>query len=107
MKMNFETTETKSKISKGKLLLLTFGGAILIFIMIRAMNEGVQLQQQKDSSKASVSAKEVVPVAAMALQNEFAQNGDSATKKYKDKTVLVRGIIAEIDKYHSGESFII
>jgi tRNA_anti-like len=103
MELNIERKEKKK--SPLKLLLLIVGGAVLIMIMVNSMQEAYQLQHAPDA-KAKVSA-EAIPVSAVSLQNEYALNEDSAAKKYKDKLVLVNGKITEIDKYHTGESYII
>jgi hypothetical protein len=105
--MNFETTEEQTKMPKWKLLLLGCGGIILIMIMVHAMNESIELEKNSERDKTPILSGTVISVSSISLQNEFALYADSATKKYKDKIVLVNGKIAEIDKYNSGESFLI
>jgi hypothetical protein len=105
--INITTEDEKVKSPKWKSVVLLFGGTILLMIMVHAMQDAMYLQQDvNNKTKASLSG-EVIAVSANALQSEYAANEDSTTIKYKDKQVLVTGKIEEIDKYPTGESFVI
>jgi hypothetical protein len=104
---NITSKEKKAKSPKWKSVVLLFGGTILLMIMVHAMQDAMYLQQDVNNKTKASLPGEVVAVSANALQSEYAANEDSTTIKYKDKQVLVTGKIEEIDKYPTGESFII
>jgi len=104
---NITSKEKKAKSPKWKFVVLLFGGTILLMIMVHAMQDAMYLQQDVNNKTKESLPGEVVAVSANALQSEYAANEDSTTIKYKDKQVLVTGKIEEIDKYPTGESFVI
>jgi len=101
------TKEEKVKSPKWKSVVLLFGGTILLMIMVHAMQDAMYLQQDVNNKTKASLPGEVVAVSANSLQSEYAANEDSTAVKYKGKQVLVTGKIEEIDKYATGESFII
>jgi len=96
-----------NRMPRWKIFTLVVGGAILIFIMVRSMQEAYALQQDTDAKGKSADKGLVVSLSAEALQGAYASHADSTTKMYKDKTVLISGKISEVDKYHTGEPYII
>jgi hypothetical protein len=105
--MDFEAKETTTPSPKWKSVVLLFGGTILIMIMVHAMQDAMQLSNDSSGKAKASFTGEVIAITATALQNEYVLNEDSTSKKYKDKQVLVTGKIAEVDKYRTGESFIV
>jgi hypothetical protein len=105
--MTTEIKEKKVKKSRWKSLVLLFGGTVLIMIMVHAMQDAMDLKDNVQG-KAKLSFRgSVVAVSAIELQNEYALNEDSTTQKYKDKQLVVTGKIYDVDKYRTGESFVV
>jgi tRNA_anti-like len=107
MEVNKETKENKEKIPVWKLFTLLAGGGILLIIMVRSMQESYAMLHDQDAKGKSVSKGPAVPISANSLQTAYALYTDSTTKMYRDKILLVNGKIGEVDKYHTGEAYII
>lgn len=97
--------EPTKKASAIKQILFFVGLVVLIGIIIQVMAEAYV----DTIPKKKVHDKNMVPIetSAFALEKEFEQNSDSAILKYKDKLLIVTGAVESIDKYHSGESFLV
>lgn len=97
--------QSPKKASVIKQILFFIGLAVLIGIIIQVMAEAYV----DTIPKKKVHDKNLVPIetSAFALEKEFEQNSDSAIVKYKDKLLIITGVVESIDKYHSGESFLV
>ena len=93
------------KLSSSKKILFTIGFILVMAIIVNSMREAYNyVKPEKEDNSA---AWPVVTVSLTTLDKEFTENADFAASKYKEKLVLVSGVIKEIDKYHTGDSYII
>lgn len=100
-----ETLPEKKKTSTGKKLLFFIGLIVLIGVIVQVMAEAyvdtIPKQKVRDPDMVAIE------IPALQLEQEFEQQTDSSIAKYKDKLLLVEGVVETVDKYHSGEAFIV
>lgn len=100
-----EILEKKKKTSVGKKIIFVIGLIVLIGVIVQVMADAyidtLPKKKKRDPNMVAIEMK------ATQLEKEFEQNVDSSILKYKDKLLVVEGLVDNIDKYHSGESFIV